>query len=142
MYIHICVYKYMYIYIYIHMLCIHSVIHMYVCMYIYIYIYTHTHIHKCVASRFPRARSCRYGRLKFPVPLPAVAFCHIPPPLIRTPPYNMTSLPPSTLIVFPSKLIVTIFASEGGYFMRGEIVPPSKLIVNKKLFPPKGGGSS
>ena len=50
----------------------------------------------------------------------------------------MASLPPSELIAPPSKLIVTIFASKGGYFMRGEIVPPSKLIVNKQS-PPKGG---
>ena len=50
----------------------------------------------------------------------------------------MTSLPPSKLIVPPSKLIVAIFASEGGYFMRGEIVFPSKLIVKKK-YSPKGG---
>ena len=63
--------------------------------------------------------------------------------LIRTPPYKMTSLPPSKLIVPPSKLRITRFASEGGYFMRGEIVPPSKLIVKKKS-PPRGvflGGS-
>ena len=39
----------------------------------------------------------------------------------------MTSLPPSKLIVPPSKLIVIIFASEGGGFMRGEIVPPCFL---------------
>ena len=50
----------------------------------------------------------------------------------------MTSLPPSKLIVPPSKSIVTIFASEGGVLMRGEIVPPSKLIV-KKESAPKGG---
>ena len=49
----------------------------------------------------------------------------------------MTSLPPTKLIAPPSKLIVTIFASEGGYFMRGEIVPPSKLIGKRN--PPKGG---
>ena len=50
----------------------------------------------------------------------------------------MTSLPPSKLIVPPSEFIVTIFASEGGFLMRGVIVPPSKLIVTRK-FPPKGG---
>ena len=49
----------------------------------------------------------------------------------------MTSMPLSKLIVPPSKLIVTIFAFEGGVLMRGEIVPPSKSIV-KKRFPPKG----
>ena len=41
--------------------------------------------------------------------------------LIRNPPtpplYEMTSLPPSKLIVPQSKLIVTIFASEGGGFL-------------------------
>ena len=52
----------------------------------------------------------------------------------------MTSLPPSRLIAPPSKLIVTVFASEGGgSFLRWEIVPPSKLIVNKES--PQGGGS-
>ena len=49
----------------------------------------------------------------------------------------MTSLPPSKLIVSPSKLIVTVFASEGGFLMRGEIMPASEFIVTKK-FPPKG----
>ena len=32
----------------------------------------------------------------------------------KKPPYKMTSSPPSELIVPPSKLMVTIFASEGG----------------------------
>ena len=50
----------------------------------------------------------------------------------------MTSLPPSKCIVPLSKLIITIFACEGGFLMRGVIVPPSKLIVTRKLFP-KGG---
>ena len=60
------------------------------------------------------------------------------PPNKNPPPYNMTSLPPSKLIVCPSKVIVTIFASEGGVFYEGEIVPPSKLMVNKKS-PQRGG---
>ena len=39
----------------------------------------------------------------------------------KNPPYKMTSLPPSKLIVPPSKSIVTICASKGGYFMRGKL---------------------
>ena len=57
----------------------------------------------------------------------------------KNPPYKMTSLPPSKLIVPPSKLTVTIFASEGGFLMRGVvIVPPSKLIVTRQC-PLQGG---
>ena len=68
---------------------------------------------------------------------------NIPPN--KNPPYKVTSLPPSKLIVPLSKLIVTILASVGIYFMREEIVPPSKLIVTTNITPQGGflirGGS-
>ena len=63
---------------------------------------------------------------------------YLPRPNKNPPPYKNTLLPPSKLIEPPSKFIVAIFASEGGYFMRGELVPPSKFIVTKKS-PPRGG---
>ena len=62
---------------------------------------------------------------------------NLPPLKEEPPPYKMTSLPPSKFIVPLSKFVVTIFASERGFLMRGEIVPPSKLIEKKKS--PQGG---
>ena len=73
-------------------------------MYIYIYIHTYVYVYIYIYTTY-----------------------NLPPPN-KNPP-NKKSPPPSKSIAPTSKLIVTIFAPRGGVLMRGEIVPPSKLII-------------